>query len=164
MTAKAKRRLEANATPSGKGADRSWMLQIRPEAPHKLHLLYGAVPAPEQAQAEAALLAQHRHLHPERDAALVKSLAGLNCVIARAWEWFLRVGRIAEATRSGKVHWAPGLSMLLTLEEKRLRLADALLTTPKARREAGLPVLPEEDAKDLNGLLADAVAGRGIKR
>ncbi len=144
------KRQQGEAKGTKGGQSREHMLAIRPPTPSAKHLLYGNVAADEQAQAEAALLDQHRHLRAERDGALVKSLASLNLVIARAWEWFLRVGRVAEATESGKVRWAPGLTMLLTLEEKRLRLANELLTTPKARREAGLPILPEDEAPTLD--------------
>lgn len=145
----------------GRAQGREHMLAIRPAQPHKLHLLYGCVPVEEQAQAEAILLDAHRHLKAERDGPMVKSLASLNTVIPRAWEWFLRVGRIADATAAGKVRWTPGLDMLLKLEERRLKLADALLVTPKARREAGLPILPEDEAKDLDALLAEAAEDDG---
>jgi len=129
--------------------------QIRPAQPYKLHLLLGAVPPEAQAEAEATLFASHPHLTPKRDGPMVSSLATLNVLIPRAWEWFMARGRVAEATTTGKVKFAPGLDLLLKMEERRLRLADALKVTVRSREAAETP---EEATAREQREVADAYA------
>jgi hypothetical protein len=128
------------------------MIEVRKAAPTRAALqkaLKVGLPPEEQAAAERALFDSQAHLRPERDAPLVKSLATLNALLPHAWLWFTELGWLAKATASGRVRWNPGLQELVKLEERRLKLADALLVTPRARHQAGLPVDPADEAIDV---------------
>ncbi len=146
---------EPSPAKRGVGRTRAHMIAIRPRAPAKLHGMYMDPDGTRVAQAEAAALDAFPHLRVDRDGPRLHSLASLDVTIAGAWDWFRRHGWIAKATSSGRVRWNPGLDMLLKLEDRRLRLADSLLVSPRARREAKLPILPAEEAKDLNVLLSE---------
>lgn len=128
------------------------ILEARKAAPTRAALqraLKVGLPSEEQAAAERALFDVHPHLRVERDAPWAKSLATLNAIIPRAWAWFTQLGFLAKATASGRVKWNPGLAELVRLERLRLEFLRAGLLTPEARFEAGLPILPEDQATDI---------------
>ncbi len=114
--------------------------QAAPSAPNLQRRLRIGLPPRELAAACARLFRAFPHLRPAKDGASVKEYVLLSRILDAAWSWIATIGTLAKASASGRIHWSlSGLEPLVRLSDRRLRLGEALLLSPKSQSEAAMP-------------------------